>query len=59
MKYAAEKQRDLNIWSNNQEEKLIQGYVDRETTVARERVEATETAIKQDQEDMKNAERRD
>jgi hypothetical protein len=38
---------------------LIQDYVDRETTVAREQVEDTKTVIKQKQQDMKNTERWD
>ena len=35
--------------------KWIEDYVDRETAVARKWVQCTETAIRQEQEDMRNA----
>jgi hypothetical protein len=36
--------------------KWIEDYVDRETAVARKRVQDTQTAIMQEQEDMENVE---
>ena len=42
--------------SNEEKEQWIEDYVERETAVARKRVEDAETAIKQKQEDMSNFE---
>jgi len=43
--------------SNNEKEKQIKDYVEGETAVARMRVEDAETAIKLEQEDVRNAEK--
>jgi len=47
----------MHFSSKEEKEKLIQDYVERETTVARKRVEDAETAIEQEQDDMRNAEK--
>ena len=51
------KQRETHILSQEEKEKWIEDYVERETAVARTRVEDAETAIKQKQDDMRNAEK--
>jgi len=51
-----EKWREMHFPSNEKKEKWIQDYVDRETAVERKRVEDAETAIMQEQEDMRNVE---
>jgi len=43
--------------SNEKNEQWIEDYVERETAVARKRVEDAETAIKQKQEDISNVEK--
>jgi len=47
----------MHFLSNEEKEKWIDDYVERETAVARLRVEDAETAIKQEQDDMRNAEK--
>jgi len=56
-KLAAEKKRETHFLSNDENEQWIEDYVERETAVARKRVEDAETAIKQRQEDMSNVEK--
>jgi len=56
-KLAAEKNRETHFLSNEEKEQWIEDYVERETAVARKRVEDAETAIKQRQEDMSNVEK--
>jgi len=56
-KLAAEKKRETHFLSNEETEQWIEDYVERETAVARKRVEDAETAIKQRQEDMSNLEK--
>jgi len=56
-KLAAEKTRETHFVSNEEKEQWIEDYVERETAVARKRVEDAETAIKQRQEDMSNVEK--
>ena len=51
-KLPAETRRDRHSLSNEENQKWIMDYVDRETPVARQSVEDAETAIKQEQEDM-------
>jgi len=46
---------ETHFLGNEEKEKSIQEYVDKETAVARKQVEDAERAIKQDQEDMRNA----
>jgi len=55
-KLAAEKQRETHFGSNEEKVKWIENYVESETTGARKRVEDTEEAVQQEQEDMKTAE---
>ena len=55
-KLAAERRQETNFLINKEKEKWIKDYVERETTVARNRVEDAETANKQEQEDMRSAE---
>jgi len=52
-----EKKRETHFLSNEEKEQWIEDYVERETAVARKRVEDAETAIKQRQEDMSNVEK--
>ena len=52
----AEKQQETHFLSNEEKEKWIEDYVERETTGARKRVEDAEAAVQQEQEDMMNAE---
>ena len=56
-KLAAGKQRETHFLSNEEKEKSIQDYVERETAVARMQVEDPETAIEQKQDDMRIAEK--
>jgi len=56
-KLAAEKTREMHFLSNEEKEQSIEVYVERETAVARKRVEDAETAIKQRQENMSNVEK--
>jgi len=56
-KLAAGKQRQTYLLGNEEKEKWIKDYVERATTVATKRVEDAETAIKQEQDDMRNAEK--
>jgi hypothetical protein len=44
-KHAAGKQQAMHFFSNKEEEKWIEDYVERETAVARKRVEDTEAAV--------------
>jgi len=53
-KFAAEKQREIHFLSNEEREKWIEDYVERETAVARQPVQDAETAIIQEQEHMGN-----
>jgi len=57
-KLAAEKKRETwHFLSNEEKEQYIEDYVEGETVVAWNPVEDTETAIKQNQEDMSNVEK--
>jgi len=56
MKLAAEKRRETHFLSNADKEKWIEDYVQRETIGARKRVEDTEAAVEQEQDDMARAE---
>ena len=47
-KLAVEKRQDMNFLSNEEREKWIEDCVERETAVARKRVQDTETVIMQD-----------
>jgi hypothetical protein len=47
MKLAAEKQRATHCLSNEEKEKWIEDYVDRETAGARKQVEDAEAAVQQ------------
>jgi len=47
----------MHISNDEEEEKWIEDYLDGETAVARELVENAETAIKNELEDMRNAEK--
>jgi len=55
-KLAVEKTRATHLFSHEEKEQWIEDYVERETAVARKRVEDAETAIKQKQ-DMSNVEK--
>jgi len=55
-KLAVEKRREMHFLSNQEKEKWIEDYVERETAVATKRVEDAEAAIQQEQDDMKHAE---
>ena len=55
-KLAAEKQRETHFLSNEEKEKWIEDYVERETAVARKRVEDAGAAVQQEQDDMNHAE---
>jgi hypothetical protein len=54
-KLPAEKQRETHFISNTEKEKWIEDYIDRETALARKRVEDTEAAVQQEQDDMTHA----
>jgi len=53
---AAEKWWEMHFGRNNEREKWIEDYVDTDTVVAWKHVEDVETVIKQEHEDMRNAE---
>jgi len=55
MAYALKRQ-EMNFLNNEVQEQRIDAYVERETAVARKRVEDTETVIKQEQKDIRNTE---
>jgi len=55
-KLAAEKRRETHFLSNEEKEKWIEDYVERETAGARKRVEDAEAAVHQEQDDMTHAE---
>jgi len=55
-KLAAEKRREMHFLSNEEKEKWIEDYVERETAGARKRVEDAEVAVQQEQDDMTHAE---
>jgi len=55
-KLAAEKRRETHFLSNEEKEKWIEDYVERETAGARKRVEDAEAAFQQEQDDMTQAE---
>jgi len=55
-KLAAEKRRETHFLSNQEKEKWIEDYVERETAGARKRVEDAEAAVQQEQDEMKHAE---
>jgi len=54
--HAAEKRRETHFLSNEEKEQWIEDYVERETAVARKRVEDADAVVQQEQEDMKYAE---
>jgi hypothetical protein len=55
-KLAAERRKETNYFNNKEKEKWIDNCKERETAVARKRVEDTETALKQEQADIASAE---
>ena len=55
-KLAAEKRRETHSLSKEEKVKWIEDYVERETAVARKRVEGSEAAVQPEQDDMKHAE---
>jgi len=55
-KLAVEKRRETHFLSNEEKEKWIEHYVERETARARKRVEDAEAAVQQEQDDMTQAE---
>jgi len=57
MKLAAEKRREKHFLSNEEREKWIEDYVERETAVERKRVHDLMTAMMQEQEYMENVEK--
>ena len=57
-KLATERRQETNFLNDKENEKWIRNYMERATTVARKRVEDAETAIKQEQGDMRSAESR-
>jgi hypothetical protein len=54
-KLAAEKRRETHFLCNQEKEKWIGDYVERETAGARKQVEDTEAAVQQEQDDMTHA----
>ena len=56
-KLAAGIRRETHFLSNEEKEQWIEVYVERETAVARKRGEDAQTAIKWEQDDMRNAEK--
>jgi hypothetical protein len=56
MKLAAEKRQETHFLSNEKKEEWIEDFVERETAGARKRVEETEAAVQQEQDDMTHAE---
>jgi len=57
-KLSAENRQETHFLSNDKKEKWIEDYVERETAVARKRVQDAETAIMQEVKDMTTAEKR-
>jgi len=55
-KLTAEKRQETHILSNEETEKWIHDYVERETAGARKRIEDAEAAVEQEQDDMTQAE---
>jgi hypothetical protein len=55
-KLAAEQRCETNFLSNEEKEKWIEDYVERETAGARKRVEDAEAAVQQEQDDMAHSE---
>jgi hypothetical protein len=55
-RFVAEKRRETHFLSNEEKEKWIQDYVERETAGARKQVEDAEAAVQQEQDDMPHAE---
>jgi hypothetical protein len=55
-KLAAEKRREMHCLSNEEKEKWMEDYVERETAGARKRVEDAEAAVQQEQDNMTQAE---
>jgi hypothetical protein len=55
-KLAAEKRRETHFLSNEEKEKWIEDYVERETAGARKRVEDAEAAVQQELDNMTHAE---
>ena len=55
MKLSAEKRQETHFLSNDEKEKWIKDYVERNTTVARKRVQDAETVITQVLNDMTTA----
>jgi len=55
-KLAAETWRETHFLSNEEKEKWIEDYVERETAGARRRVEDAEAAVQQEQDDITHAE---
>jgi hypothetical protein len=55
-KLAAGKRRETHFLSNEEKEKCIEDFVERETAGARNRVEGAEGAVQQGQDDMTHAE---
>jgi len=53
---AAENRREMHFLSNEEKEKWIEDYVERETAGARKRVEDAEAAVQQEQDNMTQAE---
>jgi len=51
-----EKRRETHLLSNEENEKWIKDYVERDTARARKRVEDSEAVVQHEQEDMKHAE---
>jgi len=56
-KLVAEKRREMHFLSNEEREKWIEDYVERETAVARQQVQDAETAVMQQQQNMGNVEK--
>jgi len=55
-KLVAEKHQETHFLSNEEKEKWVEDYVERETAGARKRVEDAEAAVQQEQDDMTHAE---
>jgi hypothetical protein len=55
-KLAVEKRGETNILSNEEKEKRIENFVERETAGPSKRVADTEAAVQQEQDDMSHAE---
>jgi len=54
-KLASEKRPETNLLSNEENEQWLNDQVERESAVARKRVEDADRAIKHEQEDIRNA----